>query len=187
MGDHTYTCESNQATFSPRSFLRQTKRCHSLLSTLSSAFLGGRAYSALPCAGAPPPQRPPPTTCLADLVSIFVTGAHSKDLPQTTSPQVPEPISLRQYCRTFSSLLSTLSSPLCLPSHAQLTDSTVRPGLGPALRLAKKTLNNSSHRWHGFPARLFPPQNWDGPYTEKSGGRNLRPASCCSPQKQNGI
>ena len=30
----------------------------SLLSTLSSP-LGGRAYSALPCAGAPPPQRPP--------------------------------------------------------------------------------------------------------------------------------
>ena len=29
----------------------------SLLSTLSS-HLGGRAYSALPCAGAPPPQRP---------------------------------------------------------------------------------------------------------------------------------
>ncbi len=30
----------------------------SLLFTLSSLFLGGRAYSALPCAGAPPPQRP---------------------------------------------------------------------------------------------------------------------------------
>ena len=25
---------------------------------LSEAFLGGRAYSALPCAGAPPPHRP---------------------------------------------------------------------------------------------------------------------------------
>ena len=36
-------------------------RCSPLLTPLHSllAFLGGRAYSALPCAGAPPPQRPP--------------------------------------------------------------------------------------------------------------------------------
>ena len=33
------------------------KSCSRILSTLSSQ-LGGRAYSALPCAGAPPPQRP---------------------------------------------------------------------------------------------------------------------------------
>ena len=28
------------------------------LCSLTTAVLGGRAYSALPCAGAPPPQRP---------------------------------------------------------------------------------------------------------------------------------
>ena len=38
-----------------RSTPNQTIR---LLCQLTTAFLGGRAYSALPCAGAPPPQRP---------------------------------------------------------------------------------------------------------------------------------
>ena len=34
---------------------------------------------------------------------------------------------------------------MCLPSHPpQLTDSTVRPGLGPALRLAKRPLSTSA-------------------------------------------
>ena len=37
--------------------------------------------------GLRPRNAPPPTTCLADLVSLFVTGAQSKEFRQTTSPQ----------------------------------------------------------------------------------------------------
>ncbi len=58
-GELSYTSGRNQATASSLSNRLQLKwfSHYSLLSTLSS-LLGGRAYSALPCAGAPPPQRP---------------------------------------------------------------------------------------------------------------------------------
>ena len=36
-------------------------------------------------------------------------------------------------------------------------------------------LNNFSHRWHGFPASLFPPQIWDAPFGGLSlASRSLR-------------
>ena len=59
-GELSCTSGSNETMSSPRSTLRQRKRQFSLLTPLRSllAYLGGRAYSALPCAGAPPPQRP---------------------------------------------------------------------------------------------------------------------------------
>ncbi len=45
------------------------------------------AASGLPCAGGLPPQRPPSTTCLVDLVPTFATGVQSKVFRQTTSRQ----------------------------------------------------------------------------------------------------
>ena len=59
---------------------------HELLITA----VGRSGASALPCAGAPPPQRPRPKTCIVDLVSIFAAGAQSKESRQTTSRQSPQ-------------------------------------------------------------------------------------------------
>ena len=86
----------------------------SLLFTLSSP-LGGRAYSALPCAGAPPPQRPPsynmprrPGVDIGDRCPVESASPNHV-------PPVPEPISLRQNC-------GTLTSPWCLPFPAPKMD-----------------------------------------------------------------
>ena len=54
------------------------------------------------------------------------------------TPPVAEPVPLRQNCGTLSSLLSTLSSPLCLPSHTiPSADPAIRPSLALALRLSR--------------------------------------------------
>ncbi len=80
-----------------QSHSRQTKWRFSLLTPLFSllALLGGRAYSALPCAGAPPPQRPlsldvphRPGVNIGDRCLIEGVQPHHV-------PPVPEPIPLR--------------------------------------------------------------------------------------------
>ncbi len=72
-GELSYTSCCNQATVSFSSNLRQTNRCHSLLPPRIWAV----GPSALPCAGAAPPQRPAlsrhranssPATCLANSI-----------------------------------------------------------------------------------------------------------------------
>ena len=58
------------------------------LSPLHSLFAFGRSgLFGPPLCGGSAPATPPPKTCLIDLVSIFVTGAQSKELRQTTSRQ----------------------------------------------------------------------------------------------------
>jgi len=85
--------------------------------------LGGRAYSALPCAGAPPPQRPlsynmprRPGVDIGD--RCLIEGVQPDHVPPV--PSIPS---------------------IGLPSPPpQLTDPTVRPSLAPALRLAQRRL-----------------------------------------------
>ena len=142
------------------------ERCFSLLAFVRSGLFGPPL-----CGGLRPRNAPSPTTCLVDLVSLFVTGAQSKDLLPNHVPPVPEPVPPKQNCRTLSSLLSTLSSPLCLPSHPRLTNSTVRPGQAHALRLAirRKTFSatagidsppDCSHPKSGM--HTFPFSRWIG-------------------------
>ena len=102
----------------------------SLLFTLSLP-LGGRAYSALPCAGAPPPQRPLSYNMPRRPGVDIGDGCPTERVSPNHAPPVPEPILLRQN-------RVTLSSPLYLPPHAQLTDSTVWSGLGPSLLVTCK-------------------------------------------------
>ena len=117
----------------PRSDLRQRNQQLSLLSPFPSLLAFGRSgLFGPPLCGGSAPATPPPTTCLADLVSILVTGAQSKVSSQTTSRQSPAD-----------------SNPALSP----------RPRACPAF--LQKPINDFSHRWHGFPARLFPPQNRD--------------------------
>ena len=68
-------------------------------------------------------------------------------------PPVPDPISLRQN-------LGTLSSPLCLPWTPQINGLAVKARLGGRPPSLLKPVNSSSHRWHEFPTRLFPPHIW---------------------------
>ena len=110
---------------------------------LAPAFLGGRAYSALPCAGAPPPQRPLSYNIRRRPGVDIRDGCLIERVRPDRVPPVP-------------------SDPRrCLPSHPRLTNSTVRPGTRTASR--QKAVNRSRHRWHRFPARLFPPQIRDAP------------------------
>ncbi|MCZ0940982.1 MAG: hypothetical protein OXJ55_20245, partial [Caldilineaceae bacterium] len=100
----------------------------------------------------PPPQRPP--YCLPDRVSIFETGALSKVSSPTGSRQSHQiPVG--------AGLVPSLA-----PAPTEERRRTARPGARTASR--PKTVNNPGRRWHGFPARLFPPQIWDahGPGAE---------------------
>jgi len=79
-------------------------------------------------------------------------------------PPVPEPILLRQNRVTLSSLLSTLSSPLCLPSHPpQPTDSTVRPGPGASTASRPKTVTVPTTAGADSPPDCSHPKIWDVP------------------------
>ena len=88
----------------------------SLLST-PSLLLGGRAFSALPCAGAPPPQRPP-----------------SYNMPRRPG------VSIRNRCPVERVSPNHVPPVLCIPRRRrpcaypvpQSTDQLARPGLTPA-------------------------------------------------------
>ena len=106
--------------------------------------------------GLRPRNAPGPTTCLADLVSTFGTGACPKGVRHTTFLQP------RQF---------PVGAGL-VPALARLTDGLhheARPGACTASR--QKTLSNFRHRWHGFLARLSPPQIWDAPRSHGQGVR----------------
>ena len=68
--------------YSVRDAGRGERRFFSLLSPLSS-HLGGRAYSALPCAGAPPPQRPRPCSRRSECVgNVKLSSRGGRAYPQ---------------------------------------------------------------------------------------------------------
>ena len=117
---------------------------------LTTAVLGGRAYSALPCAGAPPPQRP---------LSYNIPsrpGVYIRDgcLPERGSPHyVPSAPSVPCRGRPCACPRTPVQSfPTCL------LKCPVGAGLVPALSLPKTSVNKLSNRWHQSPARLFPLQ-----------------------------
>ncbi len=57
--------------------------------SLAPAFLGGRAYSALPCAGAPPPQRPLSCSRRSEIegnMTVSARGGRASPHPPSRSP-----------------------------------------------------------------------------------------------------
>jgi len=96
--------------------------------------------SALPCAGAAPPQRPalashpvhaPPATCLANSIP-----------PKRSCSGSP------------------CASPVL--AQSQRTPRQGQAGTDPAS--LRQPAYKSSHRRHNLPAKLFPPQIWDPPH-----------------------
>ena len=73
--------------------------------------------SALPCAGAPPPQRPLSYNMPRRPGVDIRNRCPIESVAPNHVPSVSDPVPLRQNCDPLSSLLFTLSSPLCLPSH----------------------------------------------------------------------
>ena len=144
---------------------RQSKWCFSLLTPLYSLLAFGRSGLFGPplCGGSAPATPPLPTTCLADLVSLF------EQVPSRKSFAKPRPASPRAnlaQTKPRHSLLTPLHSllasvPALAPSPTAGRHRTARPGACPASR--PKTAYISSHRRHGFPARLSPSQIWDAP------------------------
>ena len=120
----------------------------SLLFTLSSLFWAVGPIRPSLVRGLRPRNAPSPTTCLADLVSKFGTGACPRGVRHTT-------------------FLQPRQSPVgagLVPALERPTDGLqrkARPGACTASR--QKTFINFCHRSHGFPARLSPPQIWDAP------------------------
>ncbi|MCY3993992.1 MAG: hypothetical protein OXF50_22405, partial [Caldilineaceae bacterium] len=80
-----------------------------------------------------PRNAPSPTTCLVDLVSIFVTGDQSKELRQTTSRK-------SNRISADAGLVPAQCHPINVPHR------TARPCACPAS--LQKPVNNSSRRWH---------------------------------------
>ena len=119
----------------------------SVLFPLSSIFWAVGPIRPSLVRGLRPRNAPSTTTCLADLVSTLVTRAQSKVFSQTTSRQSHQ-------IQVGAGLVPALE-----PSPTDGRHRTAGPGACTASR--QKTMNNSSHRWHRFPARLFPPQIWN--------------------------
>jgi len=96
---------------------------------LTTAFLGGRAYSALPCAGAPPPQRPPYCSRRSECVANMTLSTRG-DRASTPTPRLGR-FRLRACVRRPGDASSrwTQGAPLRL-SRARYRNrgSTCRPG-----------------------------------------------------------
>ncbi len=134
---------------SPRSNLTLTIRRHSLLSPLHSHLAFGRsAASGLPCAGAPPPQRPLQQHASSTWCRFL------KQVPNRRSFAFPRPASPNKPPK---------GQVLCLPWAPKSTDLPVGSGFGACPLSLQKAIDNSSPRWHDFPARLIPPQIWNAP------------------------
>ena len=118
-------------------------------SPLSPRSFGRSGLFGPPLCGGSAPATPPPTTCLIDRVSIFVTGAYSNVSSPTTSRQSHQ-------IPVCAGLVPALA---LSPTDAR--HRTAGPGACTASR--PKTVIDSSHRWRRFPARLIPPQIWDAP------------------------
>ena len=117
---------------------------------LTTAVLCGRAYSALPCAGAPPPQRPLSYNMPRRPGVSIATGAQPKEFRQTTSPQ-------SHVFPVGAGLVPALA-----PSPTDGLHPTARPGACTASR--PKTVNTSSHRSHEFPPDYPHPKSGMHPF-----------------------
>ena len=150
-GELSHASGSSRAAPISRSNLNQRKRQFSLLTSLHSllVLMGGRPQAASLVRGLRPRNAPGPITCLIDRVPVFATGAQSTEFLRPRSLQ-------SHRIPVGAGLVPALA-------HHPIYGPRDKSQPGACLPSLQEPVNDSSHSWHEFPARLFPPQFCDAP------------------------